>query len=112
VMQDFLQRFPSGEIDAVYCHNDEMALGAYQAIKEAGREDEMFVTGFDGSDVAFQSIKAGQMAATVVYPVMSTECLIGAAKMLTGEELPQEILLETPLVTKQNVDKYLGTNFG
>jgi ribose transport system substrate-binding protein len=112
VMQDFLQRFPSGEIDAVYCHNDEMALGAYQAVKEAGREDEMFVTGFDGSDATFQSIKAGQMAATVVYPVMSTECLIGAAKMLAGEELPQEILLETPLVTKQNVNKYLGTNFG
>jgi ribose transport system substrate-binding protein len=106
VMQDFLQRFPSGEIDAVYCHNDEMAFGAYQAISEAGREDEMFVTGFDGSDVTFQSIKAGQMAATVVYPVMSTECLIGAAKMLAGEEVPQEILLETPLVTRQNVIKW------
>jgi ribose transport system substrate-binding protein len=106
VMQDYLQRFPSGEIDAVYTHNDEMALGAYQAISEAGREDEMFVTGFDGADVAFQSIKAGQMAATVVYPVMSTECLIGAAKMIAGEELPDEILLETPLVTKKNVIKY------
>jgi ribose transport system substrate-binding protein len=106
VMQDFLQRFPSGEIDAVYTHNDEMALGAYQAIKEAGREDEMFVTGFDGADVAFQSIKAGQMAATVVYPVMSTECLIGAAKMIAGEELPSEILLETPLVTRENVIKW------
>jgi ribose transport system substrate-binding protein len=106
VMQDFLQRFPSGEIDAVYCHNDEMALGAYQAVKEAGREDEMFVTGFDGSGAAFQSIKAGQMAATVVYPVMSRECLIGAAKMLADEKMPQEILLETPLVTKQNVIKW------
>jgi ribose transport system substrate-binding protein len=108
VMQDYLQRFSEGEIDAVYTHNDEMALGAYQAVKEAGREGEMFVTGFDGADVAFQSIKAGQMAATVVYPVMSSECLIGAAKMLSDEQLPKEILLETPLVTKENVIKWEG----
>jgi ribose transport system substrate-binding protein len=111
VMQDFLQRFPKGKIDAVYTHNDEMALGAYQAIKEAGREKEMFVTGFDGADVAFQSVKGGQMASTVVYPVMSSETLIAAAKLLSGEKMPAQILLDTPLVTPENVDKYLGTNF-
>jgi ribose transport system substrate-binding protein len=104
VMEQLIQANP--DINAVYAHNDEMALGAYQAVKEAGREGEMFVTGIDGADVAFQSIKAGQMAATVVYPVMSTECLIGAAKMIAGEELPDEILLETPLVTKENVIKW------
>jgi ribose transport system substrate-binding protein len=106
VMEQLLQS--NSDIDAVFAHNDEMALGAYQAVKEAGREGEMFVTGFDGADVAFQSIDAGQMAATVVYPVMSSECLIGAAKMLSDEQLPKEILLETPLVTKENVIKWEG----
>jgi len=104
VMEQLIQSNP--DINAVYAHNDEMALGAYRAIKEAGREGEMFVAGIDGSDAAFQSIKAGQMVATVVYPVMSNECLIGAAKMLADEKLPEEILLETPLVTKQNVIKW------
>jgi ABC-type sugar transport system substrate-binding protein len=71
----------------------------------------MFVTGFDGADVAFQSVKGGQMASTVVYPVMSSETLIAAAKLLSGEKMPAQILLDTPLVTPENVDKYLGTNF-
>jgi ribose transport system substrate-binding protein len=106
VMEDFLQRFPKGQIDAVFTHNDEMALGALKAIQEAGRQNEMFITGFDGEDSAFQAIKAGQIAATSVYPVMSNESLIGAAKILAGEKLPAQILLETPLVTKDNINKW------
>ncbi|MGB7602821.1 MAG: substrate-binding domain-containing protein, partial [Candidatus Sulfotelmatobacter sp.] len=45
-MEDMLQAHP--KIDAVYAHSEDMALGAIQAIKEAGRQKEMFVTGYDG----------------------------------------------------------------
>ena len=48
VMEDLLQRFGSGEIDAVFTHNDQMSFGAIQAIKEAGREGEIKVFGIDG----------------------------------------------------------------
>lgn len=111
VMEDVLQRFSSGEIDAVFAHNDEMALGAIQAIKEAGREDEIFVIGVDGQENAFEAIESGDYAATVVYPLVMPEALIASAKTCAGEELPEEIELETPLVTEENVDKYKGTTF-
>ena len=62
VMQNILQAQP--EIDAVFAQNDEMALGAVQAIESAGRQGIM-VVGFDAIDDALQAIKDGKMAATV-----------------------------------------------
>ena len=48
-MNDYLQAFPNaGDVDVVYTHNDEMALGAIQALEAAGRQDEMKVVGIDG----------------------------------------------------------------
>ncbi|HEY9567867.1 MAG TPA: substrate-binding domain-containing protein, partial [Thalassobaculum sp.] len=59
-MEDALQANP--EIDAVYCHNDDMALGAARAAKEAGRDKEMWLTGYDGLTVeALQAIQNGEL---------------------------------------------------
>ena len=111
VMQDLLQRFTSGKIDAVFAHNDEMAFGAIQAIKEARRSDEIIVVGIDGEEAAFKKIKAGDYAATVVYPLTMPESLIAAAKVCAKERLPARIEMQTPLITKENVNKYMGTTF-
>ncbi|MGY1631835.1 substrate-binding domain-containing protein [Geodermatophilus sp. SYSU D01186] len=111
VMQDFLQRFGPGEIDAVYSHNDEMSLGALQAIEEAGRSDEMFVVGFDGAENAFEAIEAGDYAASVVYPLDAPEAIAAAAKACLGEEMPETVLLEGPLVTQENIADFVGTGF-
>jgi ribose transport system substrate-binding protein len=110
-MQDTLQRFKSGNIDAVFAQNDEMALGAIQAIKDAGREKEMFVTGFDGAENAFEAIKAGTEAATVVYPLNAPEAIAAAAKACLGEPLPKSVKLTGPLVTPDNVADFLGKGF-
>ena len=61
VMENILQAQP--EIDAVFAHNDEMALGAITAIKAAGLE--ILVVGFDATDDAVIAVEAGKMAATV-----------------------------------------------
>jgi ribose transport system substrate-binding protein len=111
VMQDFLQRFGPGEIDAVYSHNDEQSLGALQAIEEAGRGGEMFVVGFDGAENAFEAIEAGDYAATVIYPLDAPEAVAAAAKACLGEEMPERITLVGPLVTKDNIGDFVGTGF-
>ena len=55
-MNDMLQRFGEGEFDVVYAHNDEMALGAVQALETAERQDEVEVVGIDGQNEAIQAI--------------------------------------------------------
>lgn len=61
VMENILQAQP--DIAAVFAHNDEMALGAVQAIKGSNRK--IMVVGFDATDDALAAVKAGTMAATV-----------------------------------------------
>lgn len=110
-MEDMLQRFGPGEIDAVYAHNDEMALGALEAIKEAGRLDEIMVIGIDGQETAFESIKAGEMAATFTYPYVAPEGIITAYQLATGETLEPVIILDSQQVDAENVDDFLGKGF-
>jgi ribose transport system substrate-binding protein len=111
VMADFLQRFGKGKINAVYTHNDEMSLGAIQAIKEAGRSGEIKVVGIDGETDGLNAIKSGAYAGTVVYPIDVPEHLIAAAKACSGEKLPKRIKLSALLVTKANVAKFVGKTF-
>jgi ribose transport system substrate-binding protein len=111
VMEDILQRFPKGKINAVFAHNDEMSIGAIQAIREAGRSDEIKVVGIDGQESALRLIKAGRYTGTVVYPLPVPEHILAAAKLCAGEKLPPRIKQAAPLVTQKNVSKFEGTTF-
>jgi len=110
-MEDMLQRFGPGQIQAVYAHNDEMALGAIQALKSAGRLEEVLVVGVDGENLAFEAIKKGEMDLTVTYPYCAPEGMIYAYKLAKGEELPPEIKLENKPVDATNIDEWLGKGF-
>jgi len=104
-MEDFLRA--NHHIDAVYCHNDNMAKGAVQAIEEAGRQKEMFVTGFDGIAVeTFQMIKDGRLAGTFVYPTFGGEAVEVAARVLQGQKVPQQIVFPSPMINQQNIDEF------
>ncbi|MCB8838075.1 substrate-binding domain-containing protein [Aurantimonas sp. VKM B-3413] len=105
LMEDFLRANRS--IDAVYCHNDNMAKGALQAIEEAGREKEMFVTGFDGIAIeTFKMIKEGRLAGTFVYPTFGGEAVEVTARILQGQEVPEEIVFPSPMINRQNIDEF------
>jgi ribose transport system substrate-binding protein len=62
VMENILQA--NKDIQAVFAHNDEMALGALQAIEAAGLKN-VIVVGFDATDDAVKAVNDGKMAATV-----------------------------------------------
>ena len=99
VMENILQA--QKEIDAVYTHDDDMAEGVVSAIQNAGREDEMFLTGAGGSKAAMDQIKEGGLyRATFLYnPSMSASAIRMARKIVRGEgfedltepEVPQKI---------------------
>jgi len=110
-MEDQLQRFGPGEIQAVYAHNDEMALGAIQALEAVDRLDEVVVVGIDGQNNAFEAIKEGKLAATFVYPFVAPEGIQVAHKVAKGEDVESEVILESKQVDASNVDEMLGKGF-
>jgi ribose transport system substrate-binding protein len=110
-MEDQLQRFGPGEIQAVYAHNDEMALGAIQALEAVGRLNEVVVVGIDVQNNAFEAVKAGKLAATFVYPFVAPEGMEVAYKVAKGEEVDPVIVLPGKQVDASNVDEMLGKGF-
>ncbi|MGN6304393.1 MAG: substrate-binding domain-containing protein [Mesorhizobium sp.] len=110
-MEDQLQRFGPGQIQAVYAHNDEMALGAIQALEAVGRLNEVVVVGIDGQNNAFEAVKAGKLAATFVYPFVAPEGMEIAYKVAKGEEVDPVIVLPGKQVDASNVDEMLGKGF-
>jgi ribose transport system substrate-binding protein len=119
VMETILQAEP--EIDAVYTHDDDMAEGVVSAIENAGREDEMFLTGAGGSTAAMERIQAGGLyAATFMYnPSMSASAVRVARLIARGEgfeelvepEVPSRIELPASTVTADNVEDFLDLGF-
>ena len=108
-MQSIIQANP--DFTAVISGNDEMALGAIAALKEAGMLDKVTVGGFDGSPDAVEAIKAGEMAYTVLQPVavFSREAVIQADYYIKNGEtkVPEEKqLFDCLLITIDNVDQY------
>ena len=101
VMENLLQANP--DVKCVFAHNDEMALGALEAL--AGKD--IIVAGFDATDDAIAAIKDGTMGATVAQKpdLMGETAVDTAAKLINGEEVEASIPVEVKLVTKDNVDE-------
>ena len=110
-MNDMLQRYAPGEFDVVYTHNDEMALGAVQAMKEAGRLGEAAIVGIDGQNEAIDAIAAGEIAATFTYDNAGKEACESAAKLLAGEEIDPVWVLETNQIDETNAEEWVGKGF-
>jgi hypothetical protein len=101
------------KIDAVYTHDDDMAMGVVQAIKAANREDEMFVTGAGGSKDAMNLISQGGLyRATFLYNPSMSGSAVSIAKLIAEKkglselrepEVPSRIELPATTVTKENV---------
>ena len=110
-VEDMLQRFPAGEIDLVYAHNDDMALGAVTALEAAGRLAEVKVVGIDGENAAYDAIKDGKMVATFTYHFVAPEGIQFGYKVAKGETVKAEIVLPTHQVDATNVDEWIGKGF-
>ena len=108
VMQDFLSRFP--KIDAVWAQDDDIAIGVIQAVRQARRQDELFVVGGGGMKDIIQRVKGGDKLTPVdvLYPpgMISTAMELTTIKLLADAPIEGEYILSSPLITEQNADDY------
>ncbi len=109
-MQSLLQANPS--LTGVISGNDEMALGAIAALKEASKLEGVVVGGFDGSPDAIDAVTSGDLAYTVLQPVavFSKEAVKLADEFIKTGKAPEteKQSFDCILITKDNVDKMTG----
>lgn len=109
-MEDLLNAHP-GEIDVVFCHNDDTAIGAMNACKSAGVED-IIIVGFDGNKSAVELILAGELVkATVAQQpyAMGYEVVMAAYKAIKGETVAEVVNAPVKVVTAENGQEYLDS---
>ena len=99
IMENMLTAHP--DIQAVFCANDNMAIGAVQAVQQAGRSD-IIIIGFDAEQVALDAIEQGTMYGTIQQqPALMGELGVeNALKYLKGEPIEPVIGAPVALVTK------------
>ncbi|ASS94642.1 ribose ABC transporter substrate-binding protein RbsB [Peribacillus simplex] len=99
VMENILQG--NKDVQAVFAHNDEMALGAIEAIKAAGKD--IIVVGFDGNDDALKAVENGELKATIAQQpaLIGVEAVNAAEKILKGDKVDDTISVPLKLVTKE-----------
>lgn len=109
------------KIDAIWNHDDDQGIGVLAAIDAAGR-DEFFMMGGAGSRSAMDAIKADDtvLKATVIYPSTQAADGVALARLLVQGKtmsdlitpsVPNRIVLDAPVVTKDNVDDYIDLSF-
>ncbi len=102
VTQQILKQYPN--LDAFFCANDMMALGAIQYLEENNRSD-ILVAGFDALEEAHGAIRSGQLTATIDQQA-AEQGYTGvkyAFKALQGENLPPETMIDVVVVTQDNL---------
>ena len=106
-MEDLLQRFPDdNDIDAIFSQSDVMTMGIIQALKAAGRD--IPIVSIDGQESALDAVRAGDIDAVIAYPIPMPAGIFAGAKVMAGEAVPTYIELECPVITKENVEEYMG----
>jgi ABC-type sugar transport system substrate-binding protein len=95
-----------GDFDAIFAANDEMALGALQAVKAAGLSDKIII-GIDGQVSAMDAIRDGELYATITHsPYTGPWAIEVIRRIIKGEEVPIQITRQEYVVTLENVEEF------
>lgn len=107
-MENFLVKYD--HIDLVIALNDEMAIGAYNAIVAANRVDEMLISGFDGAPEGLQAVLDGQISASLNQdlPGQGSEAIKAVKTYLDGGEVEDWIVVGGEVCTPDNAAEFLG----
>ncbi|MCL1909010.1 MAG: ABC transporter substrate-binding protein [Holophagaceae bacterium] len=111
VMEAFLKS-DGANIHVLYSHNDDMAIGAIQAIEEFGRKPgtDIIVVSIDGVKGAFEAMIAGKLNASIeCNPVIGPQIMDAAVKILLGQEVPKWILSEEGVFDQSNAEAAFPT---
>lgn len=109
VMESILQVHP--DIDGVFCGNDAMAMGVYQALVSTGKVDNVMVFGFDGADDVINSIQQKKMMATgMQFPKLIARTAANyALEYFNGKrDFAQKVPVTVEMVNQENVNEYVA----
>jgi simple sugar transport system substrate-binding protein len=109
VMEAFLKS-ETQPIHLLYAHNDDMAIGAIQAIEEAGKRpgSEILVVSIDGVKGAFEAMIAGKLNATIeCNPLLGPQLMTSVTEVVAGRAIPKRIVVEEQMFTLENAKQHL-----
>ncbi|MBP3311210.1 MAG: sugar ABC transporter substrate-binding protein, partial [Butyricicoccus sp.] len=107
VMENYLVKYPEGSIDAVFCMDDNTAIGAINAMEAAGRTDIKVYAAACGDYNTLTYIKEGKLRATAMQsPIIDAKTTLDyAVRIAKGEKMEEfENFMETPVATADNID--------
>ncbi|MFI0428534.1 substrate-binding domain-containing protein [Mariniflexile sp. HMF6888] len=94
-------------VDYIFVHNDRMALGAWEIVKEKRLQNQIKIIGVDGlngPNGGVQLVKEGKLMATILYPTGGDEAIRLALKILNGERVAKNNGLSTTVIDSRNAD--------
>ncbi len=108
LMENWIQSYGK-DINAVFAQNDEMGMGAVNALTAAGMKDKVIVVSIDAIPDALQAVKKGTLDATVFQNAQQqgAKAIETAVKLHKGEAVEKEVLIPFQLVTKDNVATFI-----
>jgi len=111
VMQNFISKFGS-KIDMVYCHNDDMAFGAYQALQSAGINKKIYIGTIDGQRKAIQYVADGKFSVCVQSdPRFGPLTFKTINNYIAGKKIPAWVVVNDHTYIKANAKSLLSTGF-
>ncbi|MBN2130075.1 MAG: sugar ABC transporter substrate-binding protein [Sedimentisphaerales bacterium] len=108
LMENWLQAYRD-RIDAVFAQNDEMGLGALNALQSAGVKDKVVLVSVDAIADALKAVKQGHLDGTVFQNarVQAETAVETAVRIVNGQPYEKRVLIPFELVTGENVDRYM-----
>jgi ABC-type sugar transport system substrate-binding protein len=111
VMEAFLKA-EGKKINVLYAHNDDMAIGAIQAIEEAGLKPgtDITIISIDGVKGAFEAMIAGKLNVTVeCSPLLGPQLMAAVKDVVAGKQIPKRIVTEESVFPKETAAQVLPT---
>ncbi len=100
------------KIHVLYAHNDDMAIGAIQAIEEAGLKPgkEILIVSIDAVKGAFEAMIAGKLNATIeCNPLLGAQLMTAVTEVVAGRPIPKRIVVEETMFTMETAQQYIQT---
>lgn len=98
----------NSDVVGIFAENDEMALGAVEALGDRAGQD-VFVVGFDGTDEGLQAVESGSMLATIAQQPeeLGKQAVAAAAEILAGDDIEEEVAVDVVTVDEDTVGDFL-----
>ena len=108
-VKDYLEGRQSWDIDVIYSHNDDMALGAVKALKEMGLKPgiDVLIVSIDGIGPALKALKKGELNCVVeCSPLFGPQLMKAIEDYMSGKDLPRRIITDEIVFTKDTPEQY------